>query len=301
MLESFYMTAITLTTVGFGEVHPLSDAGRLFTVIILILGVGAIALGASTVAELLLGRDLGPFFQRRRVKRMIKNMQDHVVVCGYGRVGSSAVAHLRNSDQAVVVIDNADDVVEKLNEDGIVVVHGDATKDEVLVQAGINRASGLIVCSGTDSDNLFIVLSSKALNPKLRVVARSVDPTNEKKFIRAGADRVISPYTLGGRSMANIFLRPHVTEFLDVVTLDSGLELWLEELEIEKNSPIAGLTVIESDIRRKTGVTLIAYIKGDTEETKPLDENTRLESGDMLIILGTREQLGEFEDMASGS
>jgi voltage-gated potassium channel len=167
-----------------------------------------------------------------------------------------------------------------------------------LKQAGIEKARGLMVCSGNDSDNLFIVLSARTLNPDLFIVARSVDSENEGKMKRAGADRVVSPYHIGGRHMANLLSRPHVTDFLDVVTLDSGLELWLEDLHINSGSGLVGKTVIEADLRRKTGSILVALLRGKERKTFIPDENTRLQADDELIVLGTREQLLRLEALA---
>jgi voltage-gated potassium channel len=232
---------------------------------------------------------------------MIRNLQDHVIVCGYGRVGRSALNMLRESSDSVVVIDQDEALVSEVREQGIAAVWGDATRDDTLREAGIERAGGLIASAGNDADNLFIVLSARTLNPKLHIVARTVNPENEAKMQRAGADRVVSPYQIGGRQMANILSRPNVTEFLDFVTLDSGLELWLEELRIGPDSPLAGQTVVEANLRRKTGATLVALLRSSSGATLTPDESTRLEAGDELIVLGTRDQLARLEDFARGS
>ena len=300
-LDSLYMTSITLTTVGFGEVRPLSDAGRIFTVFLIFLGVGSVAYGFSILTQYVLTADLGPRLRRRRLRRMIRNLQDHVIVCGYGRVGRSALNMLRESSDSVVVIDQDEALVSEVREQGIAAVWGDATRDDTLREAGIERAGGLIASAGNDADNLFIVLSARTLNPKLHIVARTVNPENEAKMQRAGADRVVSPYQIGGRQMANILSRPNVTEFLDFVTLDSGLELWLEELRIGPDSPLAGQTVVEANLRRKTGATLVALLRSSSGATLTPDESTRLEAGDELIVLGTRDQLARLEDFARGS
>jgi voltage-gated potassium channel len=300
-LDSLYMTAITLTTVGFGEVRPLSDAGRIFTVFLIFLGVGSVAYGFSILTQYFLAADLGPRLRRRRIRRMIRNLQDHIIVCGYGRVGRSALNMLRESSDNVVVIDQDEALASEVRERGIAAVWGDATRDDTLREAGIERASGLIASAGDDADNLFIVLSARTLNPELHIVARTVNPENEAKMQRAGADRVVSPYQIGGRQMANILSRPNVTEFLDFVTLDSGLELWLEELRIGPDSPLAGQTVVEANLRRKTGATLVALLRSSSGATLTPDESTRLEAGDELIVLGTRDQLARLEDFARGS
>jgi voltage-gated potassium channel len=297
-LESLYMAAITLTTVGFSEVKPLSSSGQIFTVIFLFLGVGTLAYALNTAGQYLVESDLGKTLRRRRSRRMIEKLENHVVICGYGRVGQSAAKILIESQRALVIIERDDSLVDELQAEGIPVVHGDATRDITLREAGLERADGIMICTGSDADNLFIVLSARTLNPMLRIVVRSADAENQSKMRRAGADRVVSPYQLGGRFMARALTQPHVTEFLDVVTLHSGLELWLEEVMIEEGSPLAGHTVVEADLRRKTGATLVALVRQETGSTMTPDDKTRLLVGDELIVLGTRDQLGKLETMA---
>jgi voltage-gated potassium channel len=296
-LDSLYMVAITLTTVGFGEVQPLSNAGRIFTILFLLVGVVGVAYTLSAVGEYILTSNAGQQLRKRRVKRMIERMRDHVVVCGYGRVGQNAVSSLLNSGQTIVVIERDERIAEQILEAEIPVIIGDATQDDTLRQAGIESAKGMIVSAGDDSVNLFIVLSARTLNPELYIVARSVNSENELKMRRAGANRVVSPYQLGGRYMANVLTRPHVTEFIGTVTLDSGIELWMEELKIGNDSSLAGHTVVEADLRRRTGVTLVALLRESKGATLMPDENTQLEVGDELIVLGTREQLTELEEL----
>jgi voltage-gated potassium channel len=300
-LDALYMTVITLSTVGFGETRALSANGRIFTIILILLGVSTAAYTFSSVGEYILNVRVGPRVRERRMMRAINKLEDHFIICGFGRVGRSAYEALTEAKRQIVVIEKESEQAQKTLDMGVTVVMGDATRDETLRQAGIEKASGLMVCSGNDSDNLFIVLSAKSLNPNLFIVSRSIDPENEAKMRRAGADKVVSPYKIGGRHMANLLSRPNVTDFLDVVTLDNGLELWLEELRIGKSSILAGQTVVEADIRRRTGSILVAMVRGPEHITLIPDENTRLEVGDELIVLGTREQLLRFEDLAMGN
>lgn len=290
-LDSFYMTAITLTTVGFGEVRPLTGSGRIFTVALLVSGVAFIAYGL----EYLLTANLGSTWRKRRMLQTIESLNNHIIVCGYGRVGQSAVASLQNSKRRVVIVEKDVEKLEDLDGMKIPYIVGDATKDERLQQAGIDRAWGMIVCTGDDSRNLFIVLSARALNASLYIVTRSVDAENESKMRRAGANRVVSPYQIGGQHMANIVIRPHVTDFFDVVTLDGGIELWVEELVIAETSPLNGITVGEAKIRQETGVTIIALLRENNSSIP--DAHTRLQAGDALIVLGTREQLTYLEKL----
>ncbi len=227
----------------------------------------------------------------------IAHLQHHVIVCGYGRVGKSAVRSLQDSQRDVVVLEKGEVVIAELLKTSVPFLEGDATQDDVLQQAGIERASGLIVCTGDDSVNLFIVLSARALNSDLHIVARSIDADNEHKMRLAGANRVVSPHSIGGTHMANIMVRPHVTDFFDVVTLDGGIELWVEELTIAPESALVGKKVGEVDIRRKTGVTIIAVVHHGNNAAQMPTSETELNVDDELIVLGTREQLIEMEKL----
>lgn len=297
VLDAMYMTVITLTTVGFGEVHPLSSQSRAFTVVLILLGVGTVAYGLSSLGEYFLTTGFVERVRRRTLIRMISGMKNHIIICGAGRVGRTAAETLQEIGRQFVIIEPDFEVVESLREEGWTAMVGDSTRDETLLEAGIERAAGILVSTGSDSENLFIVLSARALNPDLLIVARSVDASSEAKMRRAGADKVISPYKIGGRQMANLILRPNVAEFMDHVTLNTGLELWLEEIAIGDSSPVAGLTVVEADMRRQTGVTLVALLRGNDRIMVTPDENTRFEVGDQLIALGTRNQLKALEDM----
>lgn len=291
LIDAFYMTAITLTTVGFGEIEPLSTNGRVFTVGLLVAGVTFIAYGL----EYLLTANLGDTWRKRRMMKTIENMQNHVIVCGYGRVGQSAISTLINSKRDLVVVEKNAEKTAVLDEKNLVYLFGDATRDEILQQAGIDRAWGMLVCTGDDSRNLFIVLSARALNNDLYIVTRSVDAENERKMRRAGANRVVSPYQIGGQHMANIMVRPHVTDFFDVVTLDGGIELWVEELIVAPTSPLIGKTLGEANIRQETGVTVIAMWR-DGHSTIP-NAHTVLAAKDELIVIGAREQLARIEKL----
>jgi voltage-gated potassium channel len=227
--------------------------------------------------------------------RNIENLENHVIVTGYGRVGQSAVASLQNSKRQVVIIEKNAERGAELDALDLTHLVGDATKDEVLQQAGIDRAWGMLVCTGDDSRNLFIVLSARALNANLYIVTRSVDAENERKMRRAGANRVVSPYQIGGQHMANIVIRPHVTDFFDVVTLDGGIELWVEELIIDETSSLVGKTVGEANIRQETGVSIIAMLR-EKHSSIP-NAHTVLQVEDELIVVGTREQLTKLEKL----
>ncbi len=293
--DALYMTAITLSTVGFGEVRSLSPAGRAFTILIIFAGVGLIIYFFSSMAEYLVSFNMENEWHKRRSRNRVKKMKDHVIICGYGQVGSSAAATLQENGREIVVIDADAKRVTAAHDLELVAIHGDATQDETLLLAGVDRARSIIVSIGDDSLNLFVVLSARAINPDLYIISRANDSVNNEKLRRAGANRVVSPYEIGGQHMANIVIRPHVTDFFDVVTLPGGEEIWVEEQTIESTSSLVGKSVVESDVRRQTGVTLVAIYRPESAMNIIPDSNTKLAVGDKLIVLGTRDQLSKLE------
>ena len=305
-VDALYMTVITLGTVGFGEVHPLSNAGRLFTIVLITLGVSVLAYGLRTVAQYFLDQDYVDQWRQRKIMRQIDELNGHFIICGLGRVGLSAAKGLHDSKRPFVVIEKEIDPNIVPNYSDMFVINGDATDDEVLLKAGIDHASGLIVTAGDDSVNLFVVLSARSINPDLFIITRSVTPGNEEKMKLAGADRVVSPYRIGGKHMANVAVRPHVTDFFEIATLDNGVEVWVEELVVHENSILLGKTVGEIDVRRRFGVTLVALRHHlPAEEGKPErvstivpDADSYLRAGDELIVLGTRDGLAQLEAVA---
>lgn len=297
VLDSLYMTVITLTTVGFGEVEPLSRESRIFTVVLILLGVGIVAYGLSSLAQYLVTSGFVERVRREALLRTIGTMENHIIICGAGNVGRTAAESLHDIGREFIVVDSNLETVQALRDDGWTALEGDATRDEILLEAGVERAAGLIVCTSSDADNMFIILAARELNEDLLIVSRSVGAASEAKMRRAGANRVISPQKMGGRQLANMIVRPNVAEFMDHVTLDSGLELWLEEVAIDKKSPIVGSSVVEANIRERTGATLVALLRGEDGVATMPSEETRLESGDRLIVLGTEEQLGKLAEL----
>ena len=293
------MTAITLSTVGFGEVHELSPLGQIFTVLLIFLGVGVIVYSFTFLAEYVVSINMVDEYRERRAKSMVKKMQDHVIICGYGRVGKSAAATLQESQRKIVIIESNPAYVQQALVDGFMAIEGDASQDEILLEAGLQNAWGIVITTGEDSLNLFVVLSARSIKSDLYIVARANQTSSEVKLRRAGADRVVSPHQIGGQHMANIIIRPHVTDFFDVVTLQGGEELWIEELIISAGCPIEGKSVGQADIRRKTGVTLVALYRQDIGANIVPDADTMMEAGDELILLGTRNQLSALEKLTN--
>ena len=298
ILDAIYMTIITLSTIGYGEARPLSDGGRVFTIIYVLICVTTIAYTFSALIETIFSAEFAFELRKRRMNKTLEQLNNHIIVCGYGRVGHNAVQVLQREHKGkIVIVERELEVAERIRKDGFLVLQGDATTDETLRLAKIERAWGLIVATSNDATNLFIVLSARALNPKLTIVARASQAENEGKILRAGASRVISPYHIGGQRMAHSLLHPQLTEFLDVLTLDSGLELWLEDILVQENSALAGMKMEEADIRRRTGVTLLAVVSGDNIITP--NQSTYFKAQDHLIVLGTREQLKALVQMVS--
>jgi voltage-gated potassium channel len=299
LLEAVYMTVTTLATVGYMEVRPLSDAGRLFTIVLILVGVGTMLVLFSTIAEYVVGGTLTGALRRKVMQRRIEELRDHYIVCGYGRVGQHVVDDLEQKGERVVVVESREAPLARLAERDFVVV-GDATDDDVLRQAGIARARGLVAATGDDSVNIVLTLTARAMRPDLVIVARADQQATESKLRRAGATRVISLYRIAGHRIATQLRNPRVADFLDLVMHSGDLELWLEDFTIAPGSRLDGVTVVESGIREGTGVNLLAVNPRDgAPVTNPPPEH-RLEAGDGLIAMGTREQLAQLARMAEG-
>lgn len=293
--DSVYMTVITLGSVGYGEVQPLSTVGRVFTSILIVVGVGSVAVSFTLLVEAVFSAEVRHDIWERRMQAKLDKLEGHVIVCGYGRVGRNAVEVIHHENKRpIVVIERSHEGVDH-DSDHFVLVEGDATEDATLMKAGIERAWGLVVSTGNDSINLFVVLSARTLNPDLTIVARSSSEENNAKMLRAGADRVVSPYDIGGQRMAHSLLRPHLTEFLDVLTTPTGIEMYLEEIDVRDTSGLLNRTLAEVDLRNKTGVTLLAVLRESGVVTP--DASFRFNASDGLIVIGTREQLDALESL----
>ncbi|MEW6365436.1 MAG: potassium channel protein [Acidobacteriota bacterium] len=293
--DSFYMTAITLTTVGYREVFPLSQAGQAFTVLLLLAGLGMILLVATDIARTVLEGELIELFGHARRSRMIERMSKHEIVCGWGRMGEAVVDELRLRRRAsVVVVEHDPEKVRRLTEMGVPVVAGDATSEAVLRSAGVERAHGLVACLDDDAHNVYTVLTARSLNPNLFIVARASEEGAEARILRAGANRAVNLYQLGGSRLAHLLVKPTVVDFLDFSLGPPGEELRLEEALLLPTSPLAGRTLAELDLRRKCGVGVVAVRRAESLFPNP-EANLKLEGGDVLIVLGTNKQLETFE------
>lgn len=256
-IDAAYMTVITLTTVGFGEVKPLSPNGRFFTILLILLGVGTTAYAIRKAAEVLLGESLWVSLEERDVNKQLSRIKDHYIVCGYGRMGREITKEFQRHGERFVVVDQDKAWSPKLLEARIPHVIGDATHDEVLLKAGIERARGLLAVVESDADNVLIVLSAKGLNRNIQVVARATNDEMESKLRRAGADSVTSPYVIGGQRMAFALVRPAVYDFLNTVVYSEELHSEMGQLTIQKGSPLLGLSLRESDLRPRWGAIVV--------------------------------------------
>jgi len=295
LLDSLYMTIITLASVGFSEVHHLSDSGRIFTIVLIIVGVGTVAYALSSGARILLEGELQEVFGRRRLEKKIRQLTDHYIVCGYGRMGRIICRELRENRIDYVIVEKEPDPLR--HEADSLIFKGDATKDEVLKEMGIEKAKGLISVLPTDAENLYVVLSARGLNPGLTIVARAGEEGSEQKLIRAGADRVVSPYHIGGLRIAHTVLKPAVVDFIEFATKSGNLELQMEEIEVKENSPLVGQTLDECGIGRDLGIIIVAIkqLSGDMKFNPTF--RTAIKAGDTLIALGEISRLQTLEEM----
>lgn len=293
--DALYMTVITISTVGFKEVNPLSLKGRIITMLLIILGVGLLFYTLGTAIEYFFGGLLQTRIRQRRMLKRMNRLKNHFILCGYGRVGKEVAKELKRQNQNFVIIEEDEEKVLAAQEEGLLAIHGNATEEKVLLQAGLSRAKGVAACVGNDSDNVFITLTARSMEPDIFIVSRANTPEVVSKLYRAGANRVISPAEIGGKRIASLLTHPRLSEFLDIVSFEEDIEFQMEQYEVPPTSKMAGKTIGELMIRDKTGciVVLVKYPDGRLEKT-PRSSTTIL-PGSKLILLGTMEQLTAFE------
>lgn len=286
-LDALYMTVITITTVGFREVVELSASGKTLTIGLIVAGVGSASYAAVTAAEFVVEGHLRQIIERRRMHREIESLDQHVIVCGFGRVGRHLAEQLDRDDEPFVCVDNDDDKITILTELDYLFVRGDATEEHVLEAAGLDRAKAVVAAVNSDADNVLLTLTAKGLRPDAVVIARSKTDENEGKLRRAGADRVIAPSTIGGRRIAQILTRPAVADFLDGIGA-GGVDYTLEEVPVTERSELADTTMQEAAIRERYGCTVLAVRhRGERKLDTHPDADTRLIPGDVIVIMGS--------------
>ncbi len=295
--DALYMTVITITTVGYGEVHKLSHIGQIFTLFLIVFGVGTILYTFNNAARIVIEGEIQEIFGRRKVEKKIKELKNHYIVCGYGRMGSVICRELREKGARFVIVERDASAVEGA-EAGALFVKGDATKDEILKEACIERAKGLISVLPTDAENLYVVLSAKVLNPDLNIVARAGEEGSEQKLLRAGADRVVSPYHIGGLRIAHTVLKPTVVDFIEFATRSGNIDLQMEEIYVHEGAGIAGSSLDQCGIGRELGIIVVAIKRmGGDMKFNPTFK-TVIKPGDVLIALGESTKLRILEEMA---
>lgn len=294
-IDALYMTVITISTVGFREVRPLSIYGRIITMSLIIFGVGLLFYTLGTAIEYFFGEIFQSTLRNRRMKKEMQKLKDHFIVCGYGRVGKEVAKELKKQGKPFVVIELEQSLVAEGEEEGLLIIHGDATEERILTAAGLEKALGIAACVGNDPDNVFITLTARAIKPDIFIVARANSPEVMDKLYRAGANRVISPSQIGGRRIASLLTHPKLSEFLDIVSFEKDIEFQIEQYEVTKDTKLANKTIGELKIRDETGciVLIVKYADGRLEG-KP-SAKTILEPEAKIAVLGTPEQLKTFE------
>jgi voltage-gated potassium channel len=292
--DSLYMTIITLTTVGYMEVHPLSNIGRAFTIILILTGVGTMLYVLSVGARILLEGELREIFGRRKLSKRIEKLEDHYIICGYGRMGKIICREMMQSNAPFIITEKDPGVIASIDKN-ILAVQGDSTQDAVLKEAGIEKAKGLISVLSTDADNLYVVLSARGLNPKLRIVARASDEGVEQKLVRAGADHVVSPYFIGGLRIAHTILKPAVVDFIEFATKSGNIELQMEEIQVKESSPITDKALDECGIRKELGIIIVAIKRASGEMEFNPKSTSVIKRGDTLVAMGETKQLKALE------
>lgn len=291
LLDSLYMTIITLSTVGYGEVREIGPGGRVFTVLLIVFGLFTITYIVGLVAETLVAGEIRSVLGRRKVSKKIKSLRDHYIICGYGRIGSIICKGLTRKAIPLMVIEKDEHVQEELEQDEILYLQGDATHEETLLEAGIEKAKGLVSVVSSDAENVYICLTARGLSPRLYILSRAEDEASERKLLRAGANKVILPYILGGRRMVQAIIRPTVSDFLESAVHDQSFELAIEEITVGEDSRLANQSLVDSGIRQEMDVIIIGIKqKAGTMIFNPSSQ-TKIQPDDILIAMGRNKDL----------
>jgi len=296
-LDALYMTVITLGTVGFKEVHDLSDYGKVFTIVLIFIGVSVLGYIVGSLAQIMFEGQFQRIIGRKKVEKKIDSLQDHYIICGFGRIGQLICKEFAAKPIPFLVIEKHPEAHEKLHHEEYLHLRGDATEDETLLRAGIRKAKGLISVVTSDTENVYITLTARGLNPDLYILARSGEEGSEIKLRRAGANKVVSPYVIGGGRMAQAILRPNVVDFIEIATGREHLELQMEEIMIPHHSGFVGENLISSGFRKETGTIIVGIKKGDGTMVFNPDSHSRIEADDTLIVLGHPAAIQKLEDL----
>lgn len=290
-----YLTIITVFTVGYGDIVPIHPSGKIFTVLLVITSVSFVMYAFSKITETMIEGEIQGLFKRRKMNKQVLRQKDHYIVCGFGRIGEEICRMLQQHNLPFVIIESDADVVREIQELGYLELEGEASDDEVLLKAGIEKAKGLISAVSSDADNLYVTLTARGLNPDLYIMARSSGTRGaHTKLMRAGASKVISPYSIGAKRMAHLIIRPTVTDFLDMTMRTSEIGLNLEELRVSNSCSFVGKDLIESEIRKKFNVIVICIKREDGQMLFNPRANVQILAGDILIVIGSFEEITEL-------
>jgi voltage-gated potassium channel len=295
--EAFYMTIITISTVGFSEIRPLSIAGRTFTIIIIVSGISVLTYSLGLVVQVFVEGELRQVLGRRKLEKQIAKLKNHYIICGFGRIGGIIAKELAADNIPLLVIEQEPSRIEQIEALHYLYLNMDATADTTLLKAGLHTAKGLVTAVSTDADNVFITLSAKGLRPDIFILARASDTKNENKLLRAGASRVVCPYDMGGRRMAQILCKPTVVDFIDTTMVDNELDLKMEEAVIGPSSSLIGKTVVTSNLRQDFGVIIVAIKKVTNEMIYNPMPSEILDAGDVIVVIGKKDGLRRMEDV----
>lgn len=292
-LDALYMTVMTTATVGFGEVHPLSNAGRIFTIVLILSGVGLFGIALARISQGLIHRQLNWLFREGRMNERISKLNGQTIICGFGRLSRITAEELRKAGQEVVIVDRDPERVQSAQAAGYLTVTGDAGQDETLMVAGIKNASKLLSLLPKAADNLYVILTARDLRPEIYIVSRAEEDSDDKRLRRAGAQRVIAPYRVGGMKIAESLIRPYVSEFIDLAS--SSADLLIEEIPVPAHSPLKGSTLKEFGIRERTNIIIAAIVSCDGQTIFNPSGDTMIEAGVTLIGLGMRADMKQLE------
>ncbi len=294
LIDSFYTTITTMATVGYGDYTPKTIQGKIFAVFIIVFGVGTMLYSFGLISEIIIEKRLRRILGRGKLEKIIGKMNNHYIICGCGRIGLLICRELAAEKVPFVVIDNAPDTIQKIQDESMIYCKGDATQDKVLIEAGIKRAKGIVCVLPSDAENLYVILTAKELNQNIFILSRSEEEESEHRLLRAGANRVVSPYILGGTRMAMAIIRPAMLDFIEITTRRQSMELRMEELAVGDNSPIIDRSLEESGIRQRYGLIIIAVKNESGKMLFNPQANYIIAKGDRLIAMGEDENVKSF-------